>query len=388
MEREPGLTNSRPLSSRRYAFVDLLRGTALVVMIETHVVNAYLPSDQRGGEFFFWLAFVNGLVAPAFLYSSGFSLILQVRRDWDGWLRFSRPMWLNLRRLGFITLVAYCIHLQRYRLSEYLESKTPDLWARTLQVDILQCIVASLMIVQALLFLMRKRSLFAWGAGFLAAVVALLTPWMWNQDFRPSVPLAFALFLNPHGISLFPLFPWLCFVLSGSLAAHHFLDAVEQTHEIRHMKNVFVIGALMIAGALAAAAIPFSLPGRESFYTTSPLFVLIRLGSVLVISALLYGLEKFLHFIPSWIQMAGQQSLLVYGFHLLLIFGVLRGKHLGPVIGLEFGYTACFAISGAVILLMLWLAKQWHRLKKNYPGHVRLAQAVIVSVAVGAFLVL
>src|SRR5512136_1729999 len=92
----------------RYGFIDLLRGFALVVMIETHVSNAYLPlALKKGSEFFFWLAFLNGLVAPTFLFATGFSLMLQSKRQWDDWLHFRAPFWIQMRRLGFITLVAY-----------------------------------------------------------------------------------------------------------------------------------------------------------------------------------------------------------------------------------------------------------------------------------------
>lgn len=63
-------------SATRHGFIDLLRGFALILMVETHVVNAYLPEAHRSTPFFFWLSFVNGLVAPAFLLAVGFSLIL------------------------------------------------------------------------------------------------------------------------------------------------------------------------------------------------------------------------------------------------------------------------------------------------------------------------
>src|SRR5512137_2256527 len=77
----------------RYGFIDLLRGFALVVMIETHVINAYLPAASRHSWFFFWLTFFNGLVAPTFLFASGFSLMLQGRRNWEDWLHFRPPFW-------------------------------------------------------------------------------------------------------------------------------------------------------------------------------------------------------------------------------------------------------------------------------------------------------
>src|SRR5512146_2699884 len=107
----------------RYGFIDLLRCFALIMMIETHVVNSYLPVILRiGSPFFFWLSFVNGLVAPGFLFAAGFSLILQSNSHWEDWLRFRLPFWKQMRRLGFILLVAYYSHLQGFRLSRYLSN--------------------------------------------------------------------------------------------------------------------------------------------------------------------------------------------------------------------------------------------------------------------------
>lgn len=216
--------------------------------------------------------------------------------------------------------------------------------------------------------------------------VALLTPQVWSQDFTGRVPLVLALFLNPHGGSLFPLFPWMCFILSSSVAAFLFLKALKTQHEIRHMRNVFLFGLFLIAAGLAGRWVPFDLPGHENFYTTSPLYIMIRLGCVLIILALLAGLEELAHLMPKAILVAGQESLLVYGVHLWLIFALLRGKHMAPIIGLEGGYTKCFLLSGAVTAFMLWLAGRWHGLKRAYPLAVRRAQAATVIIMIAVFM--
>lgn len=378
----------RPTKAPRYGFIDLLRGFALIMMIETHVVNAYLPAAlRRGSEFFFWLTFLNGLVAPTFLFATGFSLVLQSNHQWESWLRFRLPFWKQMRRLGFITLVAYYSHLQGFRLSRYLLTwGNANMWLKTLQVDILQCIVVSLLVVLALILILRSRRLFPWGAGLLAALIALATPWVWAQDFRSKLPLSMALFLNPHGVSLFPIFPWMCFVLAGSCASHFFLKSVDTYRIPQYMRITACSGILMIAGGLLLRKAPYTLPGFANFYTTSPLYVMIRLGCVLIICALLYELEAKAQWVPLPIQLAGQESLLVYGVHLFVIFGFLRGKHLGPVLGLQSGYLGCFLMSVAIILLMLFLAKHWHALKRNYPSQTRLGQAIVVITMIVIFM--
>jgi hypothetical protein len=51
-----------------------------------------------------------------------------------------------MRRLGFITLVAYYTHVQGFSLNRYLVHWNDyTIWAKSLKVDVLQCIVASLL---------------------------------------------------------------------------------------------------------------------------------------------------------------------------------------------------------------------------------------------------
>jgi fucose 4-O-acetylase-like acetyltransferase len=141
----------------------------------------------------------------------------------------------------------------------------------------------------------------------------------------------------------------------------------------------------MIVGGFLLRSVPWSLPGYANFYTTSPLYVLIRLGCVLVICALLYAWEKHLSWIPQSVRVAGQESLLVYGLHLWVIFAFLRGKHVGPLLGLEMGYARCFALSAVIILAMLGLAALWRNLKMNYPRITKRAQAITVLAMILVF---
>jgi fucose 4-O-acetylase-like acetyltransferase len=200
------------------------------------------------------------------------------------------------------------------------------------------------------------------------------------------LPMALALYLNPHGISLFPLFPWTFFVLAGCCPSHGFLNSVETGRRSRYMRVFFLAGMLMIAGSLAARSVSFTLPGRQSFYTTSPLYVLIRVGCVLILCALLHFLEQWGRWIPRRVQLAGQESLMVYGVHLWVIFAFLRGKHVGSILGLETGYAGCLVLSAAIIVFMLWLAKHWHNLKRTHPRFAKLAQAATVVAIALVFL--
>ena len=355
-------------------------------MVETHVVNAYLPVGLRQGTFFFWLAFLNGLVAPSFLFASGFSLGLQGSRYWNDWLSFRAPFWRHLRRLGFIAMLGYFVHAQHLRLSQYLSSQDPDVWRRTLQVDILQCIVMSLIIVHLLILMVRTRARLAYGAAVLVMCFSLATPWIWALDFTGHLPLALALFLSPGGISLFPIFPWGAFLLAGTSASCFFLSAVKRDAVPQFMRRLAITGAGLICAGLLGRLVPFSLPGYQDFYQTSPLYVAVRLGCVLLLMSALWGIERSGSRFPRSVLTAGQESLLVYGLHLFVIFGLLRNRRLGQTLGLEAGYAGCFILSALLILLMLWAAQYWHAFKRQHPVLVWRAQAASVAALALVFL--
>jgi uncharacterized membrane protein len=361
-------TGSRPgaptpaARGTRFGFVDLLRGFALVVMVETHIVNAYLPLATRETALYFWITFFNGLVAPTFLFAAGFSVMLQADRQ---------SFWRQLRRLGFIALVGYYGHMTHFELSRFLAPQEPRVWLESLQVDILQSIVASLLFVHLLIWVFRDRDRFTWAAGAVAAGVMLLTPVVWAHDFRGRVPLFFALYLNPHGSSLFPLFPWISFLLAGVFTSRLFLRAQRTQSQAKFFAWLCAAGGAAIAAGFFGRRLPWTLPGDVNYFTTSPLYVLLRLGWVALFCAALWRWEKSGRWIPAIVRTAGQESLLVYGVHLWLIYAVLRGRHLGPRLGMVHGWAWSFAASAAIIVLMLGLAKLWNFLKRDYPLAVR-----------------
>jgi uncharacterized membrane protein len=380
------LPSAGAVPARRYAFVDLMRGVALIVMIETHVVNSYLPLAARRDSFFFWLSFVNGLVAPAFLFVSGFSAYLQASRQWESWISLRPPFWKHMRRLGFILLIAYYTHLQHFALSRYLDAANPGIWKASLRVDILQCIVASLLIVDVLILVLRTPRRFVGAAAAAAIAISLASPWIWAQDFTGKAPLALALFLNPHGASLFPLFPWACFVLAGAVMCDLFLRWFDGRREAMWARFAGLLGCGMIAAGLLPRYLPLHSSGQLDYFRTSPWYVMLRLGCVLLLCALIYEAERLRKWAPQWVRMAGQESRLVYGVHLWLLYAVLRGKHVSPFLGLQLGYAGCFGLSIGIIVFMLWLAVHWRRLKQNHPARTKASVRGAVAIMLVVFL--
>src|SRR5512140_2949217 len=103
-----------PGKPKRLDFVDLLRGWAVIVMIETHVLNATLLPSLRLEVPFKILDFINGLVAPAFLFASGLAYAVVTRRKINDYLSFGRPLFRQFWRLLFILIIGYGLHIPKF----------------------------------------------------------------------------------------------------------------------------------------------------------------------------------------------------------------------------------------------------------------------------------
>jgi uncharacterized membrane protein len=174
--------------ARIHAF-DWLRGVAVVVMIQTHcqvLLKKGLIETKWGWE----LVRIDGLVAPAFVFSAGFALALvQVRAALAG--RREAQAKKTLKRLGEVLLVASFINFIWFPVLR--EPK----WL--FRIDILHCIGLSLLLALPLLVGLSTRPFFEDVGGI------------------PS------LFLNTKtGVldattgATFPLLPWAGYVFLGA----------------------------------------------------------------------------------------------------------------------------------------------------------------------------
>ncbi len=196
-------------SARVRAF-DWLKGLAVLVMIQTHALVLLKPA-LHADALFTRLVRLDGLVAPAFIFSSGFALALvQVRGAKGG------RLWAQARksasRIGEVLLVASLVNLAWYPL--WREPK----WL--LRIDILHCIGLSLLLaLPVMVAFSRRPGLMRWVMLALAAAVFGVSPLGENLEGVAS------LFLNAKpGVldattgATFPLLPWAGYVFLGASA--------------------------------------------------------------------------------------------------------------------------------------------------------------------------
>ncbi len=123
-------------------------------MIEVHVFNVLLLPAMKETQWFKALNFVNGLVAPSFLFISGFAFVLSTRGKTEDLRKFDYAFWKKLGRILLIIIAGYSLHLPILSLRRLMHFYSQDVLISFYNVDILQCIGFGL------LFLFLTRLLF------------------------------------------------------------------------------------------------------------------------------------------------------------------------------------------------------------------------------------
>jgi uncharacterized membrane protein len=314
----------------RRGYLDWIRGIAVLIMIEAHVVDSWTAAPDRFTQTFAWAMILGGFGAPLFLLLAGVSVSLsagsKARRSGDVRGASVAVMGRGLE----IFLLAFVFRVQAWILG----------WsaARTLlRVDILNVMGPSIVLAAAL-----------WGAwsapraralAFLVATLAtaLVTPIARLVPWLAPIPDPIEAYFRPAGgFTSFALLPWAGFVFAGALVGV-LIDGTRPAAPARAVPptpaswgearlNVAfgAGGALLAAAAYAASFLPTPYT-RSDFWTTSPAFFFLRLGLLTMAIGLSYAWERRPGGSEKWspVRQLGRTSLFIYWIHVEMVYGLV-----------------------------------------------------------------
>jgi uncharacterized membrane protein len=375
---------------KRYLYIDQFRGWAVLVMIETHVLNSFLHVGLRGTGWFRALDFINGLVAPAFLFIAGFSFGMVALNRWSDFLGWGPVFWKQLGRILEIGLVGYCLRIPRFSLHHLLSSVHWNQVHVFWKVDILHCIAFSLL-AMLLLIRMTRRPAFCFPAlAVLGLTISLFTPVCARTHVGSFLPVPLAMYVNQLNGSLFPVFPWTGFVFFGGTAAWMWRIAQENGTEGSFFKSISVAGSGIVVLAAVFRLTLFGPLGINFLRRYSPGFFFLRLGLLLLFLSGLWLWEKRCNPVPSMVTIAGRESLLVYIGHILVIFGMffgMYGKSLAFMIGKSRTPVEVALMTIVLVGAMLALAQVWNQMKKNHRQMSRILLIAFLGIVMAWLLI-
>jgi hypothetical protein len=241
-------------------------------------------------------------------------------------------------------------------------------WIYFLRADVLQTIAISLLLALLIAIIVRSKKILMVILCILALGIIFVTPFLQDIDPLQYFPAPIGAYLNYHHGSLFPLFPWSAYAFLGAFFCYWYL-AVKGTP-----KEPLFFGALFLSGLL------FFVLGRVLFYApwsfhhyvdpakASPRFFMFRLGFVFMVLSALWFYERKRKPESSVLSITGQESLFIYGFHLLIVYGsVMVPYSIAQNVGMNLTYLPSLFLSALVISSMIVCGLFWHKMKEDRP---------------------
>lgn len=302
----------------RRAYIDWLRGLAVVVMFMAHATDAWSVDEGRDSVAFMWRTIISGFAAPLFLLLAGTAVAYaagsRVARGAPD-ARVARDV---AARGWQIFGIAFLFRLWMYVAGGFYR------WQSLLKVDVLNIMgpaIAGAAYVWGLAQTSRGKM-----AVLLVPTVGLpfATPYIRGFSGFAPLPDPIEAYIRPAGgYAAFTLFPWAAFVFVGALVGVILRDARDRTDEARRVALVTLAGVLLAAGAWTASFYPSPFP-NSSFWSTSPAFFFLRSGIMLALFGVAWIWSERL-WAGQWqpFVLLGQTSLFVYWVHVEVVYGYL-----------------------------------------------------------------
>jgi uncharacterized membrane protein len=371
----------------RLLFIDLLRGLAILIMIEVHVFNAFMRPELKATQWFSILNFINGLVAPSFLFISGFAFIISTQNKHDELFKFGALFWKKMSRIGLIFLLGYSLHLPFFSLAKIIREVTPQLWISFYNVDVLQNIAAGLLYILLARVFIKSDKVFFYFILISCALFIFVSPFIWEHDFANYFPVPIACYFNSVYGSFFPLFPWIGFLLAGAVCSILYLKSREINNEKSFIIQVAALGLILIAAGHFYLSPLF--PRAYTAIKPHPMFFFERLGYVLTFLSLCWKFSSMFETRGKIIIEMGRESLLVYYLHLQIIYRkFLNGKSLDSIAGASYGVWECIIYTIALIILMIVAAKIWGGFKRKSRKGAQYVTSGVFVLAIILFLLI
>jgi uncharacterized membrane protein len=307
---------STPAGRRTY--LDLMRGVAVLIMIEAHVIDSWTRVSDRRLHAFGRSLILGGFGAPLFLLLAGVAVALsagsKARRTGD-----DHKAALAVQRRGLeIFLLAFLFRLQAFIISQ---SSARAL----LKVDILNIMGPAIFFTAWLWGALRTERARVVGFLTVTAIIAFATPVVRAMASLAALPDFIEGYIRPiPDITNFAVFPWAAFVPAGAAVGVLIDHARTRSRETRLQLALGGSGAALALCAYAASFLP-SPYERSNFWTSSPSFFFLRLGLMVIAVALAYAWELRPTAGRRWspLQVLGRSSFFIYWIHVEMVYGIV-----------------------------------------------------------------
>jgi uncharacterized membrane protein len=373
--------------AHRVIFIDLARALAVFFMLYGHTIDALLAPAYRSGLWFDVWQFQRGLTSSLFLILSGFAFSIATGRHWASHIHVTPAWWRRVRRFAWFVFLGYSLHSPVGRAVDY-KYATAEAWRTFWAVDVLQLIGVTFITVQCLVLLTRTRQRFTAAAVAIAVVFVALSPLSWATDWSQWLPTWAWAYLSPvlgPAYPLFPAVPWSAFILVGA-ALGQIYSSWGGSHLEEFANRVLLApGVVAVAAGYGVAYLPIAAFANGA-RSVLPIDLLIRTGACMAIMGLIAHASQRMERLPRVFSAVAQETLVIYFFHLCVIYGSAWSYGLVQFYGATLGPGQTATTVAVLVVAMSVMAVWWNWLKHSRPRVARYTALAGCVVLVGGIL--
>lgn len=325
--------------SGRILFIDLMRAYAILMMIQGHVVDAFIDPIYRNPEnwiFYLW-DHMRGVTAPVFFFSAGaiFSYLL-LHKNLP--LRDNQRFYKGINRIFILLIIGYLLKFNPQMLIN-LKDFSFYTYKHSFAVDALHCIAIGLGLIITSYIFHKVTKAPVWIYYLLFAFTAFyLYPVAINAQWMEILPLPLVSYFTKEYGSNFPIIPWAGFVMWGALLGYILSVKVKWASYTIFSSIATLLGIILHYYSGTMLYYMFQITNSENFnYLLHHNFLYYHLGSILIVMGVTSFIANFVK-IPAIILTIGKNTLLIYVLHIFIIYGTsyniglyhFFGKSMGP----------------------------------------------------------
>lgn len=335
----------------RRAYVDWLRGIAVLSMIEWHVIDAWSIQHSRDGVAWAVIRTVGGFAAPLFLFLAGLAVPFAIRARQSRGADAAQAAWLVQKRGWQIFGLAHLFRFQSFLFNPNAR------WPGLLKPDILNILGLGLAGTAWLVARATTAKRRLWWLLLPTVAVIALTPlsrhWWWPTLLHPRLES----YIRPVGnLGVFSLFPWVAFVPAGAFIGALLAEARGDADERRLLRQLAMFGAAAVTtGVWANWLGPVA---HVEFWTAHASVFLIKTGAMMIalgVSWWCVGAQPVGVVEP--VLLFGRVSLFVYWVHVELAYGVISYP-LHYALPLAWSVPAFVLVTCVMYIAAGWWAKR------------------------------
>lgn len=328
-----------------------MRAFAILMMLQGHFVDTMLADVYRDSANVWYRswAFMRGITAPVFFFSSGLVFTFLLSRSTKPW-RENERVFKGLTRVLQLLFLGYLLRVNFPALLAKGEL-FPWFWG----ADVLHIIGLALLTVIGLYILHKETRIpLAPVLGLCGLAVFYLEPII-ERGAYIGVPAGLSGYLVNYGFSTFTIFPWIGYTLLGGMAGVLLTKRPAVAHHPVLPAVLIGLGLLFHYYSIEALIALFQWTGWEELRTwrIENSHLLIRLGDVWVVYGIILLITRFWKQMPALIPKIGQETLVIYCVHYVLLFGTWFG--LGIKLFGAHSLSPAFVVPGALLFVLFFV---------------------------------